>query len=143
MKRFWEKVDIRSPEECWEWQGSRSKTGYGRFGFKLAVVLAHRMCWFLVHDEHPNEKHVLHTCDNPSCVNPQHLRLGTHDENMKDATAKRRNAYGKRHGRRKLTEEEVLAIRASDGTHAAIAARYGVAPSAITRIRQRVLWRHL
>jgi hypothetical protein len=91
--RFWPKVDKRGEDECWEWQGSRSR-GYGRIligGAKGRPYQAHRIAWELtVGHRLPDSIMVLHRCDNPPCVNPAHLFLGTQLDNMRDCAAKGR-----------------------------------------------------
>jgi hypothetical protein len=79
--------------------------------------------------------HVLHKCDNPPCVNVEHLFLGTHQDNMDDRSAKNRQAQGEQHGRARLTDEEVDAIRESSASDVELARQYGVADSHINNIR--------
>lgn len=90
-ERFWSKVDRSG--DCWMWTASRNASGYGRFGGSNSggSYLAHRMCWELHNGPIPDGLCVLHRCDNPACVNPAHLWLGTRDDNNKDKTAKGRN----------------------------------------------------
>lgn len=90
MKRFWDKVDIKGPDDCWEWQRSLNNGGYGRSHFNGKQIKAHRLSFLLTHHEIPEGMLVLHKCDNPKCVNPDHLFLGTHYDNMQDMKAKGR-----------------------------------------------------
>lgn len=96
--RFWSKVDIKYSEDCWVWQGCREKVdygdglSYGRLNFRGRLQLAHRVSWFLKTGEFP-QLFVLHKCDNAACVNPRHLYLGTHADNMRDMS-KRNRARG-------------------------------------------------
>jgi len=89
-ERFWEKVDVRGPDECWPWTRKHNPKGYGQFR-KDKMVQAHRMAWELTNGPIPDGLDVLHTCDNPPCCNPHHLFLGTNDDNMRDMNSKGRH----------------------------------------------------
>jgi hypothetical protein len=111
-KRFAEKVDATDSDGCHVWTGAKSVDGYGLFRSGDKVVRAHRMAWVIEHGEDiPGGKMVMHACDNPSCVNPAHLRLGTHAENMQERGARRRAAMGNRIAAAKLTPAAVRTIR--------------------------------
>lgn len=90
-ERYWEKVYRSSA--CWEWQAHRSVKGYGDFAINGRLFRAHRVSYFLHSGEQPGSLLVCHHCDNPSCVNPAHLFLGTHRDNMRDMTAKGRQSH--------------------------------------------------
>lgn len=93
---FWSLVE--KGDGCWLWQGRKGPFGYGHFTvakLRTGPVHAHRVAYVLAHGAIPARRCVLHTCDNPPCVNPAHLRLGTHRDNMRDASAKKRTRYQK------------------------------------------------
>lgn len=113
-KAFWPKVSVtKNPYKCWEWKASTNKRGYGQLMvWKLKrPMLAHRVSWIVHNGAIPNGLFVLHDCDNPGCVRPGHLRLGTHADNMLDASLKGRQARGKRLPHTKLTVKQVIEIR--------------------------------
>lgn len=171
-ERFWEKVD--KSNDCWLWTARRNRSGYGEVGVPGdRTRLAHRVAWSLLRGEIPPGLAVLHACDTPACVNPDHLRLGTHSDNMADMVARGRQLRGAsrsvvalRAARRgaahwsaarpdrvpvgeqasmaKLTSHEVSAIRAAgDQSSDTLAARYGVSRTAINHIRARRTWKHV
>jgi hypothetical protein len=154
-ERFWSKVDQSAgPESCWPWKGGTISVGYGEFyvNEKCRTAYAHRIAYELTHGPILPTLMVCHRCDNPPCVNPAHLFLGTHNDNMADMRAKGRGAEGTRHGsrtqphRRKLTAVEVQALRLAraDGVpRLAVAKRFGVSPATVTRIATGKTWRHV
>lgn len=85
QQRFWAKVDVRGPDECWPWTAAGNQKGYGFFSYKCRNVVASRFC-LIIEGRMPShgEMFALHSCDNPSCVNPAHLRWGTASDNMQD-----------------------------------------------------------
>ena len=89
LTRFWEKVWRTS--SCWIWLGSRDNGGYGTFHFKGKLVRAHRFSWELINGPIPNNKLILHKCDNPPCINPNHLYVGDYKDNMRDAQLRGRH----------------------------------------------------
>jgi hypothetical protein len=152
-ERFWSKVAIGEPGECWEWQRSRNADGYGQF--KLASgespQRASRVAWMLSFGDIPDGLWVLHRCDNPPCCNPAHLFLGTAADNHADMRAKGR-AAGYRHqnylalvqGVRHLTDEEIQLARHLHGQGAScrsIARRLNVAHTTISRLVNGTHWK--
>jgi len=94
MKRFWDKVE--KTDGCWLWTASKSEDGYGYFRFDGGMRKAHRMSWLFTNGEIPEGMFVCHSCDNPSCVNPEHLWLGTNQDNQDDMNEKGRHGFTKR-----------------------------------------------
>jgi hypothetical protein len=99
MKTLKERFDLQVDKsaDCWEWVGSKIPQGYGHIHHNHADIYAHRASWIIYYGEIPNGLCVLHRCDNPSCVNPEHLFIGTIADNMHDRDAKGRNNKGKRY----------------------------------------------
>jgi len=135
-ERFWDKVEIKSEEECWEWKGFISPKGYGRFKLGVNMPNAQRVSWMLTHGKIPNKLHVLHSCDNRSCVNPKHLYLGTNADNMRDMAERGRSTKGKifhwgeNHWNTTLSSQQIKEIRllysTGDYTYAKLAKLYRV-----------------
>jgi len=142
-RRFYEKTERRG--ECLEWVGGRNEHGYGISWFNGCFIKAHRLAWMLVGNDLPQGKFVLHSCDNPPCVEVTHLYLGTRSDNARDMwTRKRRQRpEGELSPTAKLSNESVLSIRKSKERSVVLAAHYGVTPRTIQQIRSRETWRHL
>jgi hypothetical protein len=144
-ERFWSKAqksDQKSDNGCREWIGRRDRNGYGRIGH--ANQFAHRVSWELHHGPIPKGMHVLHRCNNPGCLEPDHLYLGTHADNMRFKVECDRQAKGKScQGYVKLTEREVLEIRGMSGIQKEIGSIYGISARQVSHIKRRDLWRHL
>lgn len=149
-ERFWSKVDRRYPDDCWTWKGNRGSNRYGlfRMGGRQKVG-AHRAAWILTHGKIPDGLHVCHRCDNPVCVNPAHLFLGTHAENMADAAAKGRmwQPRGEDNSSAKLTEGDVREIRhlhkVGGLRQVDIAQRFDISRPLVSLIVNRKKWRHV
>lgn len=151
--RFWEK--IKKSDGCWEWQGVVNEKGYGvinkgRVG--EGNVLAHRLSWELHNGVIPEGEGyhgicVLHKCDNPSCVNPDHLFLGTNQDNINDMVSKQRNRRGENQPMSKLTDAEVKEIRKLRNTETItydeLGKKYGICGSTVYNIVNRYTWRHI
>lgn len=144
VDRFWAKVD--QGDGCWTWKASHFRDGYAQFHLGGRPHQAHRISWAIAHGD-PEEAHVLHSCDNRGCVNPSHLFLGTHADNMADKVVKGRHSHGSEHGRAKLTEDIVREMRveyANGGvSQQVLADRYGVDQKAICRALSGKTWGHI
>lgn len=146
-------------DACWLWRGNTDEYGYGRIAFRGKDYLAHRASYLLAHGDLPDDLLVCHTCDNPPCVNPAHLFLGTHQDNSDDKIRKGRLLVGEQHpvkkhpgcmprGERhhaaKLTEGIVREIRSrADAPVSLLAHEYGVSVTAIYDVRARRRWQHV
>ena len=126
---------------CWVWTGSVSNKGRPRLKYKCKTTTAHRASYIAFKGKIKDGLYVLHTCDNPMCVNPDHLYAGTHQDNMNDRTNRGRGIKGERHHKAKLTEKEVISIRNSDRTATSMAHEYDIAISTVCRIRRNEIWR--
>lgn len=139
---------------CWNWQGATGFKGYGRIKFEQKVYLSHRISFLVFHGEDPGKLFVCHKCDNPSCLNPDHLFLGSRSENMKDCSAKGRLyknkkedvVFGEDVGSSKLKNSDIEKIRnlLADGwKQARIARLFGVNRSQINRIFSGKSWNRI
>lgn len=151
IERFEEKYEAVPECGCWLWTGARKRL-YGKFGYPQ--VLAHRASWEIHRYPIPEGLCVLHKCDTPLCVNPNHLFLGTRTDNAADREAKGRGRQGshfqngnkcgsmpgEKHPEAKLTDAGVRAIRVDIRSQQAIAMDYGVAQTTISRIKLKQSW---
>jgi len=153
LARLKSKVKIDEATGCWVWQASLNTNGYGQFAFKGRPRPAHRVSWELHNGPIPEGENayktanVLHRCDNPLCVNPDHLFLGDQSDNANDAVSKerwgKRGLTGEAHGRAVVTEEIVRAIRASDLSVYKLGEQYGLSAGAVQHIRKRRSRQHV
>lgn len=130
---------------CWLWVGSTNIHGYGKILVRKKQLGAHRYSWMLHNGDIPKGLCVLHRCDNPTCVNPDHLFLGTRKENMMDMVNKGRNVptRGESSGMAKLTEDQVLSIRNDSRPYNQIMIDFDISHGTISSIKSRKTWRHI
>lgn len=146
-ERFWPKV--RKTDSCWLWTAYADRDGYGRITRCPGEMTgyAHRLSWELVNGPIPEGMFVLHNCDTPSCVNPAHLRLGTHQDNMADRASRGRIACGEKQGGARLRADQVASIRRLvevDGwTQVRVAELFGISKSLVSHLVTRRAWKHV
>ena len=145
---FWTKVIRGQALDCWEWQGRRSKDGYGKFFFNYQHLQAHRFSWGLHFGPIPHGMLVCHHCDNPPCVNPSHLFIGTHLDNSNDKVNKGRQ--GPRRSPRKsplFTSTQIREIRllcdSKQENPYSLARSFGVSRNTIRQIVSRTSYKHV
>lgn len=152
--RFWAKV-VKT-DTCWLWAGYVMPNGYGQVRREGKAYLCHRWAWKITYGHLPDNKVVAHVCDVRNCVNPDHLWLGTQEDNLLDMYRKGRaipfagirpDNRGERQGRATLTDKQVLEIRnlavTSSLSHQAIANLYGVRRQTVSRVLAGDTWSHL
>lgn len=148
IKRFHEKWEVSKDSECWEWTAAKMGNGYGfiKIPHTRDHISAHRLSYSIHKEAIPAGMMVCHTCDNPGCVNPSHLFLGTAKDNLQDMKRKGRHLFGERNNQSKLTDEKVRRIHCllKEGISTAkIAAKLGVAQSTIWKIGKGHRWGHI
>lgn len=145
VERFWSYVE--KTDNCWIWKGFRYKKNYGGFRLDNKHIKAHRYSYFLHYGYIDDHSFILHSCDNPLCVRPDHLRLGTHKENMQDMVNRNRQAKGSFVGTSKLNEEQVKLIKKElqnpyRGICQILANKYNVTYQTIYAIYKNQTWKH-
>lgn len=152
VERFWSKVDKNGPNGCWVWMANRNNKGYGLFrpGGTAPKRLSHRLAYEAIHGRIPKGAIILHSCDNPACVNPDHLRPGTHKDNVADMDKRGRRVTSPMRGEdnpySKMTDEKVIGIRTDyiNGLPLdAICRRYGCSDNAVGDYLNGRSWKHL
>ena len=149
MERFWNKVDTSG--RCWEWTGATNGVGYGRISIEGKSILTHRFSYSLVYGPVPDGMLVCHHCDNPGCVKPSHLFIGTQSDNLKDAFGKGRLTppciRGEAHVSSKLVENDVHEIRrlyaTGRVTQAVLGKMWRISEVMAGKIVNRRKWKHV
>lgn len=143
IAKFWSKVEIKGPNDCWIWHGRTGHKKYGRFNH----TSAHRTAYLLLVGDVPDGLLMLHNCDTPLCCNPKHLRPGTHQDNSDDCVSRGRIAHGERNGRTKITTDQAAYIRENPDRLKGrqLAEKFGIAQSTVSYIRSDSLrsWKYL
>jgi hypothetical protein len=151
-RKFWSNVDKGIDKPCWTWTAAVTPRNYGIYSMRprtdvRVYIRAHRVAYFLEHHVYADDLCVCHTCDNPRCVNPNHLFLGTSPDNTYDRNQKERQARGEGHGMAILTEKQVLEIREIREIcgieYKELARQYKVSWYTICEIVKRKSWKHL
>lgn len=147
QQRFEAKFNRLGADECWPWLAGKTLDGYGNFDVLGKSVGAHRVAYELYVGEIPSGMQVLHSCDNPSCVNPDHFWLGTHADNMADKGRKGRVSVGDRKGEKhpmvKLAAHQVLMIRSDPRSSYAVAKEFNISSVHVRKIRRKESWAHI
>lgn len=148
-ERFWRFVE--KSDGCWAWTGNKSRAGYGRISIgpkTLGYVQAHRLSWELHQKQKiPDGMVVMHKCDNPNCVNPEHLSIGTYKENTLDMISKGRKKVvapvGEGNGKSLLTADQAREIKESTLSMAELARKFGVSPNCVRGVKIGRTWKHI
>lgn len=145
-EKLWTFIPRRAPDECWVWQSTIDKDGYGRFWLDGKLALAHRLAFEQSTGLSAAGLLVCHRCDNRPCCNPAHLFLGTPADNLQDAADKGRMPRGENNAKARLTEDQVREIRALADAgmyQREIATRFGITQPNVGYICRRETWRHV
>jgi hypothetical protein len=161
--RFWKNV-VKLASGCWEWTGNREAKGYGRFGAENKMHKAHRFSYELHYGPIPEGKMIIHSCDNPPCINPDHISAGTCKDNSDDMISRNRAVHnrgtkphykkhpeeiqrGERIGTHKVTESQIKQIRslyASGGYYQHVIAKmFHISQTSVWRIVRDITWKHV
>ena len=145
-----DRIKIDEDTGCWVWLGAKTQRGYGQIGRKIegkqTIIMAHRASYAAFKGVIPTGINVCHECDNPPCINPDHLFLGTQADNLQDAAHKGRIERGSQKHNAVLIEGQVLKIKhalANGVSQAQLAQDYSVSPNVIFRINAGMTWKHL
>lgn len=147
LNRILNSIEVEGDNSCWIWIKSRNNKGYGQIGVFGKTMSAHRLCYALVFGTFPKKLHVCHICDNPACINPFHLFLGTQSDNLKDAFRKGKMhppincLRNEKYAGSKITLSEVKEIRKAKGkTQRQLAAQYRISRNHVGAIRRGICW---
>lgn len=141
-ERFCERVSPEALTGCHLWTAGVDRKGYGKFWFDGATRVATHAAWMLAYGHRP-DGFILHTCDTPSCVNPDHLFIGTAADNIADKVAKNRQAKGESMALAKLTEQDVRHIRCANQSLDDLATVFGVHRTLIWQVKAGKIWKHV
>lgn len=150
LSRFWSKVEVCDKDKCWLWSGAKTSANYGIISLGGKHVAAHRLSWCIHNNTElsqlTREDYITHDCDNPPCVNPNHLKRGGGVSNNLETTLRNRRARGEATNSAKLTASDVLAIRRMaktwDGMCDAMK-KYKISQTHVMNIANRKMWKHL
>jgi hypothetical protein len=140
LARFWSKINMEG--ECWEWTDYLNKDGYGQLSLDGSMFKAHRISYAIANGD-PGDLNVNHFCDNPPCVNPDHLWTGTQQEGIDDMVTKKRQAKGEGKTHSKLTDGQVKEILGSKDTNRILADRHGISEGIISSVKHDRIWKHI
>lgn len=148
IERFWSKIKFGDLNECWEWQANRSAKGYGKFKVDGEKKLAHRFLFIQLNGAMPSNILACHSCDNPTCCNPNHLFAGTYKDNIQDMIRKGRGTYrsGSQHPLAKLKEIDIPVIRErlrNGELKSSIAKTYGITVTPLRQIELGITWKQI
>jgi len=137
-QKFWHYVKTGAEKECWEWLGYKDKDGYGKMRTGNTNQAAHRISWQIHNGEIPTGQMVLHKCNNPSCINPSHLYLGDHLQNMQDRLNSGHYPKNEDHPNVKFPDDIVEQIRKSNKTYKELSQQFNISASQISNIKRGV-----
>jgi hypothetical protein len=150
VKRFWSHVNIKNENECWEWTGYKDKKGYGRININSKMIGTHRFSYLIYNKIIPDGMLILHSCNNPSCVNPTHLRAGTNKDNAQDSllagTSRSLHQNGEKNTSSKITENQaikIIELYNSGVLLKDISEMFNIQVPAIQRIATGKRWSHI
>lgn len=138
--RFWSKIDVGGPADCWPWQAASHKFGYGRFRLDGQLVSPHRLAYEIIEGPLPagggyHGTVIRHRCNNPQCCNPAHLDTGTQKDNVQDMVQSQAKKWAK------LTPEQILAIKDDPRSQREIGKDYGISKTHVGRIKNGQAWK--